>query len=287
MSNIGDFDTSRRFKGTVVETVRITPENAEEEVRHITLRVNLSGLDFSEFETVGVVVLGPNELGRPLLLRLYAVAGYTKEEPGGNPTIELCVRRCFYVDDFSGERYPGTVSSWLCDLREGETVDLTGPFGNAFPIPENPDANLILIGQGTGIAPFRTLVQRLYENPESWTGEIRLFHGAKTGLELLYNNDENADLGLYMQHKTFKAIQALSPKPHFGEPAAMDQALTDNAADIWALLESPNTYVYVAGLRQMNAQLDRAFAEMAGSPESWASTKDGLVSANRWRELLY
>ncbi len=287
MAVIEDYDTSRRFVGTVRDTKPITPAGNAEEVRQIMVEVDQRGIDFGQFESVGVLVHGPEDLGSPLFLRLYAVAGFTPATEDSNPIIELCVRRCYYVDEVNGERYPGAVSNHLCDLEAGETIDMTGPFGNAFPIPEERDANMVLIGMGTGIAPFRTLVKRIYDQDEAWGGQVRLFHGAKTGLELLYRNEENEDFGLYMSKDTFKAIEALSPRPHFGEPPALDEALKAHADEVWRLVAEPGSHVYVAGLRQIGAQLDKAFVDMAGSPEAWSQTKGALVDSGRWHELLY
>lgn len=287
MAVIEDYDTSRRFVGKVVDTQRITPAGHEEEVRQILVEVDQGGLDFAQYESVGVLAEGPAELGSPTFLRLYAVAGFTPASGDEPPVVELCVRRCFYIDEVNGERYPGVVSNYLCDRRVGDTIAMTGPFGHAFPIPEDRSANLVMIGMGTGIAPFRTLIKRIYAAEEQWQGQVRLFHGAKTGLDLLYQNDENEDLGLYMSKDTFKAYEALSARPHFGEAPAIDAALVENKDDVWNLLEADHGHVYVAGLRQIGAQLDKAFAEMAGSEAAWQAKKDALVSEGRWRELLY
>ncbi len=287
MAVIEDYDTSRRFVGTVRETKPITPPGHSDEVRQILVEVDQRGIDFGQYESVGVLLRGPEELGSPLLLRLYAVAGFTPATEGGGPVVELCVRRCYYVDDVNGERYPGAVSNHLCDLAPGDTIEMTGPFGAAFPLPEDRAAHMVMIGMGTGIAPFRIMIKRAYDQGEAWQGQVRLFHGAKTGLELLYRNDEREDAGLYMSNDTFKAIEALSPRPHFNEPPALDQALKAHSDEVWRLVSAPGAHVYVAGLRQIGAQLEQAFAEMAGSVGAWRATKDQLVEDGRWHELLY
>ena len=66
----------------------------------------------------------------------------------------LCVKRCNYIDEYSGERYEGISSNYLCDRRAGDTVTINGPFGIPFEVPEDKDTDLLLIGMGTGIAPF-------------------------------------------------------------------------------------------------------------------------------------
>ena len=39
----------------------------------------------------------------------------------------ICVRRCFYIDDVSGARYPGVSPNYLCEARPGDLITITGP----------------------------------------------------------------------------------------------------------------------------------------------------------------
>jgi ferredoxin--NADP+ reductase len=66
-----------------------------------------------------------------------------------------------------------------------------------------------MLGTGTGVAPFRAFLRRIYEEQKGWKGKVRLYYGARSGADLLYMNDENKDLTQYYDEKTFKAIQAL------------------------------------------------------------------------------
>lgn len=109
----------------------------------------------------------------------------------------ICVRRCFYIDDVSGERYPGVASNYLCGLKAGDTIQITGPYGRQFHPPRDESSNIIMIGVGTGIAPFRAFMKHIYESGRNWKGKVRLFYGARTGMELLYMNDRNKDIANY------------------------------------------------------------------------------------------
>lgn len=144
-----------------------------------------------------------------------------------------------------------------------------------------------MIGMGTGIAPFRGLVRQIYEQVGGWEGKVRLFYGARTGLEMLYMNDENADLANYYDQPTFKAFQAVSPKPHFDAPIALDRAIEQNAEEIWALLQSPDTYVFIAGTQAIADVVNHTLVGIAGSADAWYATRDGLVAGGRWAEVLY
>ena len=281
-----DFDTSRRMSATVVSSTRITPEDSDTELRHIDLAVDDIEFSYEVGQSVGVLVPGPHEFGQKEYLRLYSIAGGDRGDDF-KPVISLLVKRAFYVDDFSGQRYEGKASNYLCDLRKGDTVTLVGPYHLAFTLPKERDANLLMIGLGTGIAPFRAFVKHIYSELGGWQGKVRLFHGAKRGIELAYMNDQNDDLKYYYDEETFKAFEALSPRPHFDVPVDLEGAIAQNAEEVWSLLQDPKTYVYVAGLKPISAQLDQALAKIVGSPEEYERHKAQMIEEGRWAELIY
>jgi ferredoxin--NADP+ reductase len=122
------------------------------------------------------------------------------------------VRRCFYIDDANGERFPGKASNYLCNAKPGATIAVTGPYGIAFPVPSDESCKLLLVGAGTGIAPFPAFVKHIYDERKGWKGQVPLCCGAKSGMELLYMNDVKRDLGLYYDQDSFQAFEALSPR---------------------------------------------------------------------------
>jgi ferredoxin--NADP+ reductase len=178
-------------------------------------------------------------------------------------------------------------SNYLCDLKPGDKVQLTGPYGRQFLAPKDSAANLLMIGVGTGIAPFRAFMKHIYSERGDWQGKVRLFYGAKTGMDMLYLNDENGDLANYYDEDTFEAFQALSPRPHFDEPADMARTVKENSGEVWDLLQEENTYVYIAGLSNLEDQLDQVLSELAGSPEAWEARKQELIEDHRWATLFY
>jgi ferredoxin--NADP+ reductase len=136
-------------------------------------------------------------------------------------------------------------------------------------------------------APFRAFVKHIYGELGGWQGQVRLYHGAMRGIELAYMNDQNADLKYYYDEETFKAFQAVSPRPHFDVPVDLEGAIAQNGEEVWALLQDPGTHVYVAGLTPIRAQLDEALAKIAGSAEAYEQRKATLVEEGRWAELIY
>ncbi len=286
VTRLEDYDTQQQFQATVVSSERITSEEAPE-IRELTLDLQTPEFDLKLGQSLGVLAPGDEAFGKEHHFRLYSVADLPERSEGGLPRIKIAVRRCSYVDKYSGEEYPGIASNYLCDRIPGDSITMSGPYGLAFEVPEEMDANLILIGTGTGIAPFRAFVKHLHQNVPEWKGTITLFYGARTGLELLYMNDQRDDFSQYYDEDTFQAFKALSPRPAWAAPIDWDAALSERGKELWDLLGQPNTYVYVAGLEKMRGELDAAFAEIAGSERKWARRRAELTAGGRWVELLY
>lgn len=285
--HLADYDTEPRFEATVVSVERITPGASPEDVREIVLAVDRPDFPFRIGQSIGVLAPGTEAFGQDHHFRLYSVADLPERDASGRPRIRICVRRCSYVDEYSGEEYRGVASNFLCDRRPGDKFPTTGPFGLAFDVPEERDANLILIGSGTGIAPFRALVKHIYQDVPDWHGRIWLFYGARSGLELLYMNEERDDFAQYYDRETFEAFRALSARPSWDDAIAWSSALGGRGAELWEMIGQANTYVYVAGLERTLKELDTVFVSLAGSAARWERRKAELRAGRRWVELIY
>jgi ferredoxin--NADP+ reductase len=270
-------------KAHLVNSTRITPVSSREEV--VQLHFHTDDPNFDGEAGSCIRVLAPGQYGNRHHSRLYSIADHNPIPVGTD--FELCVRRCSYIDEVNGEEYPGVASNYLCNLKPGDAIEYSGPISYPLPIPEDPNSNLLMIGMGTGIAPFRNLIRMIYEKHGGWKGKVRLFHGARTGLELLYLNEANSDLASYFDQPTFKAFLAVSPRPALDAPVALDKAIEQNAGEVWEIVNSPDSRVYVAGLSRMLAKIDQAMSNIAGSSEAWAAKKNELITAGRWLEVLY
>ena len=274
---------ARSYSAVLTESCRITPPASREEVRHLVFRTG----DLSFDGALGncIRVLAPGQFGNPYHARLYSIMDLERRRDATE--FAICVRRCSYVDEFNGEEYRGVASNYLCDMRPDDALRFAGPVGYPFVIPEDKGADLLMLGMGTGIAPFRTLIRQIYEKIGGWQGRVRLFYGARSPLEMLYMNDENNDLASYFDQPTFKAFQAVSPRPAFDAPVALDQALEQNAAEVWEMIQRPSTRVFVAGTGNMLAAVDKVMVDLAGSARNWASVHAQLRASGRWSEVLY
>ena len=106
-----DYDHGQRFVATLLATQRITPAGSVE-VRE--LRLELAAPDFraTAGQSVGVIVPGPHALGHAHHFRLYSLAADCEPDASGIAHVTLCVRRCNYVDEYSGEEYRGVASNY-------------------------------------------------------------------------------------------------------------------------------------------------------------------------------
>jgi ferredoxin--NADP+ reductase len=269
---------------TLVANQRITSAGSPEDVRRLLFITTDAGFDGRAGQCLRA--LAPGQCGQRWHERLYSIAELDHADPQ-RTDFTLLVRRCQVIDEFNGERYDGIASNHLCNLSVGEQMWFTGPVGYPFTIPADHGAGLLLIGAGTGIAPFRGLIRRLYNELGSWQGQVRLFYGARSGLEMLYMNEENADLALYYDRPSFQAFRAVSPQPHFGAPPALNRTLLDHAAEVWAMLQDERTHLFIAGPQALLAQVDAAMTQVAGSAERWAARRAQIQGAGRSHDVLY
>ncbi len=286
VKRLEDYDTEPSHRATVLSSERISAES-DIEIRELAFEIESPELELRVGQCIGVIAPGSPAFGHDRHFRLYSVADLPERGVSGNPRIQICVRRCSYIDDYSGEEYKGIASNYLCDLKPGATLEVSGPYGLPFEVPEDLDANLILIGSGTGIAPFRGLIKHIYRDVPDFRGRVWLFYGAHSGLELIYMNEQRDDFAQYYDEETFEAFKALSPRPGWLEPIAWDAALKERSVEIWEMLGEAKTCVYVAGLEESMQTLDTVFAAIAGSEVKWERRKAELIAGDRWVELVY
>src|SRR5438270_11452580 len=106
--NLIDYDIRKPFSAMLVTSERITDLQCDAEVRHLVFDLpERQSLAFIEGQSVAVLAPGPHEFGNRHHMRLYSIASPRQGEGGRQTRFSLCVRRCFYLDPVSGERYAG------------------------------------------------------------------------------------------------------------------------------------------------------------------------------------
>jgi ferredoxin--NADP+ reductase len=271
---------------TLTSSRRITPDSTDE-VRQLILKIDEPSFRYAVGQSIGVLVPGPHEFGAEFHHRRYSIANPVDTSNKQSIELELLVRRCFYLDEISGEQYPGIASNYLCNAKVGDKIKITGPYKSPFKIPADTSSNLLMIGTGTGVAPFRAFVRQIYDQHGSWQGDVRLFYGDRGGMNLLYMNDEQKDLTQFYDNQSFKAFSVLTDRPLSGAEKGLEQSLKSHIEECVRLLGEPNTYVFLAGQEKAADVLNNLMVERFGSKEAWEKVKTNLVEKDRWAELLY
>lgn len=144
----------------------IVGEDAPGETNHVIFNHD-GNLQYLEGQSIGVMAPGLDEKGKPHKVRLYSIASTQHGDFGDDKTISLVVKRLVYEDD-EGNEVKGVCSNHICDLKPGDDVAISGPVGTAMLMPTDPNATIIMLATGTGIAPFRSFMRRAFaeKNPD-------------------------------------------------------------------------------------------------------------------------
>ena len=103
---------------------------------------------------------------------------------------------------------PGIASSYIFNLKKGDKVTISGPFGEFFA--KDSDREMIYLGGGAGMAPMRSHLFDLLDTKKT-DRKITFFYGARSAREMFYHDDF---LKLEKEHSNFKYIVGLSePMP--------------------------------------------------------------------------
>jgi benzoyl-CoA 2,3-dioxygenase component A len=211
-----------------------------------------------EGQSIGIIPPGVGANGKPHHARQYSIASPRNGERPGYNNISLTIKRV--LADHQGNPVRGVASNYMCDLQVGDKVQVIGPFGSTFLMPNHPRSHIVMICTGTGSAPMRAMTEwrrRLRSSGKFEGGKLMLFFGARTQEELPYFGP------LINLPKDFIDLNfAFSRTP--GQPKRYVQDLMrERAADLAVLIQDPNTYFYVCGLKSMEEGVVLALKDIA------------------------
>ena len=267
----------RSIVATVTGNVRVTAVGREYDTHHIVLDFGAVPLPLLEGQSIGILPPGVDGSGRAHHARQYSVASPRNgERPGYNNT-SLTVKRV--LEDHQCRPVRGVASNYLCDLAVGDKVQVIGPFGTSFLMPNHPRSHVVMICTGTGSAPMRAMTEwrrRLRMSGKFEGGKLLLFFGARTQEELPYFGP------LQNLPRDFIDINfAYSRTP--GAPKRYVQDLMrDRSADLAPLLTDPDACFYVCGLKAMEQGVVQALRDVAqGAGLSWTEIAAALKAQGR------
>jgi benzoyl-CoA 2,3-dioxygenase component A len=249
----------------------------EYDTHHIVLDFGAMPFPVLEGQSIGIVPPGTDAQGRAHHARQYSVASPRNGERPGYNNLSLTVKRV--LEDHQGRPVRGVASNYVCDLQVGDKVQVIGPFGTSFLMPNHPKSHIVMICTGTGSAPMRAMTEwrrRLRKSGKFEGGKLMLFFGARTQEELPYFGP------LQNLPKDFIDIHfAFSRTP--GQPKRYVQDLMrERAADLGALLADPQAHFYVCGLKAMEEGVVLALHDIAqGAGLNWDSVGAALKREGR------
>eukprot|EP00927_Polykrikos_kofoidii_P047582 TRINITY_DN41815_c0_g1_i1.p1 TRINITY_DN41815_c0_g1~~TRINITY_DN41815_c0_g1_i1.p1 ORF type:complete len:481 (-),score=69.99 TRINITY_DN41815_c0_g1_i1:100-1368(-) len=305
------------FEAEVVENVVHAPTLTKRtgdpnwETCHITLSHN-GAFPFVEGQSLGVIAPGPDKNGKsPAKIRLYSISSSAAGDDETSTTVSLCVKRLVEVKgkncnreigedqpDASGTCFPdakvyrGVSSNFVCDLRPGDRVQLTGPTGAEMLLPDDNEANYIFLATGTGIAPMRSYLRLLFHDEAGaingsaerrFKGSAWLFLGVPYEASLLYDAEHRDYAEKFPSQFRYDYAISREQRDAVGQKMYIHNKMAEYGEELWDLMQSPKTHVFVCGLKGMMKGMDDLFAPFATKDDKdWSSffkqmKKDGRM----------
>jgi len=267
----------KSIAATVVGNVRVTEIGKDYDTHHIVLDFGATPFPVLEGQSIGIVPPGVDSDGRPHHPRQYSVSSPRNGERPGYNNLSLTVKRV--LEDHQGRPARGIASNYLCDLKVGDKVEVIGPFGVSFLMPNHPKSAIVMICTGTGSAPMRAMTEwrrRLRKSGKFEGGKLMLFFGARTKEELPYFGP------LLTLPKDFIDINFAFSRTLGAPKRYVQDAMRERAADLAPLLLDPNAYFYVCGLKAMDEGVTLALRDIArGAGLDWEAVRASLKRDGR------
>lgn len=218
---------------------------------------------------------------RKLQPRLYSIASSPKAHPSA---VHLTVAAVRY--ESNGRKREGVCSTFLSDRADTAPVPVFVHTAKHFRVPEDLSTPVIMVGPGTGIAPFRAFLQE--RKAAGGTGKNWLFFGdQKAETDFLYREE----LETYRAEGVLQELSVAFSRDQ-AEKIYVQHRMLERAADLYAWLEA-GAFFYVCGdASRMAKDVDTALhkvVETAGgkSPEEAAAYVEELKKSKRYRKDVY
>ena len=218
---------------------------------------------------------------RKLQPRLYSIASSPKAHPDA---VHLTVAAVRY--ESNGRKREGICSTFLADRAEAAPVPVFVHTAKHFRVPENLSTPVIMVGPGTGIAPFRAFLQE--RKAAGGTGKNWLFFGdQKAATDFLYRDELEA----YQQEGVLHELSLAFSRDQ-AEKIYVQHRMIEKAAELYAWLEAGACF-YVCGdasrmARDVDAALHQVVEKAGGkSPEEAAAYVEELKKSKRYRKDVY
>ena len=289
-------------KAIVLGRTSLIEEDAPGDIQHIVLRLP-EGFHYVEGQSLSVIPPGLTEKGKKQKPRLYSIASTRYGDLLDGTTVSLCVRKAEYYDPITGtldESKAGICSKFLCSATPGTEIDVAGPISKTMILPKDSTKDIIMVATGTGIAPFRSFMHRLFVEQTTarhmYTGNAWLILGVPTTGSLLYKTEFDSML---QQTTTTTSPQSLNnlkinyaisremTNKENGGKLYVQDVLKENSSELFSKLEA-GAVIYFCGLKGMMPGILFALEEVATSQGiDWSTTLKKYQSNHQWHVEVY
>jgi ferredoxin--NADP+ reductase len=283
------------FVGKCISNEPLVKEGGIGIVQHLKFDLSGGDLKYIEGQSIGIIPPGFDKNGKPEKLRLYSIASTRHGDDVDDKTVSLCVRQLEYKHPETNETVYGVCSTHLCFLKPGDEVKITGPVGKEMLLPDDPDAKVIMMATGTGIAPMRAYLWRMFKdaeraaNPEyQFKGFSWLIFGVPTTPNLLYKEELEEIQQKYPDNFRLTCAVSREQKNPQGGRMYIQDRVAEHADELWQLIKEEKTHTYICGLRGMEGGIDEALtAAAAKEGVTWSDYQKELKKAGRWHVETY
>ncbi|CAM9258472.1 unnamed protein product [Chrysoparadoxa australica] len=283
------FKPKSPYPGKLQSVTRLVGPKSPGEVMHIVIDHD-GNMPYWEGQSIGIIPPGVDAAGKPHKLRLYSIASTRYGDDGQGKTVSFCIRRALYIDPETGKEDPakkGVCSNYLCDAAAGTEVQMIGPSGKILLLPEaHPETDIIMVGTGTGIAPYRGFIRRLFQEDtpaaRAYTGLAWLFLGVANTDSLLYHDDLMSVIRKNPFNFRYSLALSREQKNANGGKMYIQDRMEEHADELFERLDNGG-HIYFCGLKGMmpgiEAMLQRV-AEQKGLV--WKDVLSGLKKKGQW-----
>ncbi|MDF5721825.1 MAG: phycobilisome linker polypeptide [Rhizonema sp. PD37] len=283
------------FIGKCISNETLVKEGGIGIVQHLKFDISQGDLRYIEGQSIGIVPPGLDKNGKPEKLRLYSIASTRHGDDVDDKTVSLCVRQLEYKHPETNETVYGVCSTHLCFLKPGDEVKITGPVGKEMLLPADTDAKVIMMGTGTGIAPMRAYLWRMFKdaekaaNPEyEFKGFAWLIFGIPTSANILYKEELEQMQQQYPDNFRLTCAISREQKNSQGGRMYIQDRVAEHADELWKLIKEEKTHTYICGLRGMEEGIDAALSAAASKDGvTWADYQKEIRKAGRWHVETY
>ncbi|MBT9096779.1 sulfite reductase subunit alpha [Methylovulum psychrotolerans] len=240
----------------------------------LDLLLQFPQMEFSAAEFISLL--------KPLQHRAYSISSSSKAYPD---TVHLTVASVRY--DSHNRQHKGVCSTFLADLVTSDTkVRCFFTPNKVFRVPEDNSLPMIMVGPGTGIAPFRAFLQE--RQCRQATGKNWLFFGDRNAATDFLYQDELAD----MQASGLLTRLDLAFSRDQAEKIYVQDKMLDNAAELFAWLEAGGYFFVCGDAYRMAKDVDKALHEVIAqqgklSAEQAAEYVNQLKKTKRYVRDVY